>query len=67
VTEMTQKLRGLDLYKLPGVAETVDWARALAALGRTEADADSLRETLGAAIKYQEDLEPSRVAIAEMA
>jgi MoxR-like ATPase len=62
VTEVTQRLRRLDLYKLPGVAETVDWARALAAIGRTEADPESLRETLGAAIKYQEDLERSHEA-----
>ena len=65
VAQVTQRLRQLDLYKLPGVAETVDWARALAALGRTEADAAALGETLGAAIKYQEDLELAGRAIAE--
>ena len=61
---MTQRLRGLDLYKVPGVAETVDWARALAALGHTEATPAALRETMGAAIKHQEDLERSEEAIA---
>jgi len=67
VAEVTQKLRGLDLYKVPGVAETVDWARALAALGHTEATPTALRETMGAAIKHQEDLERSEEAIAERA
>ena len=64
VVEVTQRLRGLDLYKVPGVAETVDWARALAALGHTEATPSALRETMGAAIKHQEDLERSEEAIA---
>jgi MoxR-like ATPase len=67
VAEVAQRLRGLDLYKVPGVAETVDWARALAALGHTEATPAALRETMGAAIKHQEDLERSEEAIAESA
>jgi MoxR-like ATPase len=65
VALVTQRLRRLDLYKLPGVAETVDWARSLAALGHTEANAVALRETVGAAIKYQEDLEMAGRAIAD--
>ena len=52
---------------MPGVAETVDWARSLAALGHTEATPAALRETMGAAIKHQEDLERSEEAIAEHA
>jgi MoxR-like ATPase len=64
VAEVTQRLRGLDLYKVPGVAETVDWARALAALGHQQATPEALRETMGAAIKHQEDLERSEEAIA---
>jgi MoxR-like ATPase len=67
VAEVTQRLRGLDLYKVPGVAETVDWARALVALGHTEATPAALRETMGAAIKHQEDLERSEEAIADHA
>jgi MoxR-like ATPase len=67
VAEVTQRLRGLDLYKVPGVAETVDWARALVALGHTEATPAALRETMGAAIKHQEDLERGEEAIAEHA
>ncbi len=67
VAEVTQRLRGLDLYKVPGVAETVDWARALAALGHTEATPEALRETIGAAVKHQEDLQRSEEAIIEHA
>ena len=67
VAEVTQRLRGLDLYKVPGVAETVDWARALAALGHTEATPEALRETMGAAVKHQEDLQRSEEAITEHA
>ena len=67
VAAVTQRLRRADLYKVPGVAETVDWARALAALGHDDATAAMLRETMGAAVKYQEDLEPSAAIIAEVA
>ena len=50
-----QGLRGLDLAKPPGVAETIDWAQALAALGRRELDATTVEETLGSVLKYHED------------
>jgi MoxR-like ATPase len=50
-------LRGLDLAKPPGVAETIDWANALAALGREELDAAVVEDTLGSVLKYHEDLE----------
>jgi MoxR-like ATPase len=52
-----QGLRQLDLAKPPGVAETVDWAEALAALGRRELDAELVESTLGSVLKYHEDLE----------
>ena len=52
-----QGLRSLDLNKPPGVAETVDWAEALAALGRAELDAELVQSTLGSVLKYHEDLE----------
>ncbi len=55
--QFVQRLRGLDLVKPPGVAETVDWAEALAVLGRRELDADVVQSTLGSVLKYQEDLE----------
>ncbi|MBV9005861.1 MAG: MoxR family ATPase [Solirubrobacterales bacterium] len=51
-----QGLRRLDLNKPPGVAETVDWAEALSALGRRELDAALVESTLGSVLKYQEDL-----------
>jgi len=51
-----QGLRRLDLAKPPGVAETIDWANALAALGRQELDAEIVEQTLGSVLKYHEDL-----------
>jgi MoxR-like ATPase len=50
-----QGLRQLDLAKPPGVAETIDWAQALAALGQQELDARTVEETLGSVLKYHED------------
>ncbi len=55
-----RELRGLDLSKPPGVAETIDWAMALNALGRRELDAEVVRQTLGSVLKYHEDLETVR-------
>ena len=49
-------LRTLDLAKPPGVAESIDWVRALVALGRQELDAAVVEETLGSVLKYHEDL-----------
>ncbi|MFF0729143.1 AAA family ATPase [Streptomyces sp. NPDC004134] len=57
VTAAVQQLRGLDLVKPPGTAETIDWAEALAALGATELDADLAVATLGSVLKYREDTE----------
>ena len=51
-----QGLRGLDLAKPPGVAETIDWASALTALGRQELDAEVVEQTLGSVLKYHEDV-----------
>jgi MoxR-like ATPase len=53
-------LRGLDLAKSPGVAETIDWTQALAALGCEELDATVVEQTLGAVLKYYEDFEMLR-------
>ncbi|MSO57564.1 MAG: MoxR family ATPase [Thermoleophilia bacterium] len=55
-------LRGLELSKPPGVAETIDWALALQALGRRELDADIVSQTLGSVLKYREDLDVVRDA-----
>jgi MoxR-like ATPase len=53
-------LRELDLAKPPGVAETIDWAHALASLGRQELDAAVVEETLGSVLKYREDIDAVR-------
>jgi MoxR-like ATPase len=50
-------LRALDLFKPPGVAETLDWARALRVLGAHELDKASIDDTLGVVLKYREDVE----------
>jgi MoxR-like ATPase len=50
------ELRSLDLQKPPGLAETIDWVRALSALGRKELDVENVEATLGTLLKYHEDL-----------
>src|SRR2546421_427035 len=55
-------VRRLDLYKLPGIAETLDWTRSLIALGEAELSEAAVQATLGAIVKYQEDLERLRGA-----
>ena len=56
VVAFTQRLRALDLFKAPGIAETLDWAEALVALDRVALDPTTVADTLGALIKYQDDL-----------
>lgn len=55
VAGAVERLRGLELFKPPGVAETIDWASALAALGRTTLDEATVAATLGTVLKYRED------------
>jgi hypothetical protein len=50
-------MRGLHLYKPPGIAETIDWATALARLGASTIDESLVRATLGTVLKYREDQE----------
>jgi MoxR-like ATPase len=50
------ELRLLDLQKPPGLAETIDWAHALTALGQQELDVENVETTLGSVLKYHEDL-----------
>jgi MoxR-like ATPase len=57
-----QGLRRLDLEKPPGVAETIDWAQALTALGSRELDPDVVESTLGSVLKHHEDLQEIRDA-----
>ncbi len=56
VVAVVQELRRMDLYKLPGVSETLDWATALAALDQTELSPTLVEDTLGAILKYQDDI-----------
>jgi MoxR-like ATPase len=51
-----QRMRGLDLFKAPGVAETIDWVNALVALDRMALDPESVSDTLGVLLKYQDDI-----------
>jgi MoxR-like ATPase len=60
VAGAVEAMRGLDLYKPPGVAETIDWAEALATLGRTELNEEAVAVTLGSVLKYREDQERVR-------
>jgi len=60
VARAVAELRALDLYKPPGVAETIDWARALGALQRATLDEASVEVTLGTVLKYREDQERVR-------
>ena len=62
VVDFVQKLRGEDLFKNPGIAETIDWANALRRLDRAELDAATVDETLGVLLKYRDDLDKVRGA-----
>ena len=62
VAASVQRLRDLDLYKAPGVAEAIAWAGALQALGLSTWDAGAAQRTLGAVLKYDEDLAAARDA-----
>ena len=57
IVRFVQKLRTADLFKLPGVAETIDWARALLALDQVALDPGTVNATLGVLLKYQDDVE----------
>ena len=57
VAAATEAMRGFGLYKPPGVAESIDWALSLAALGRETIDERSVESTLGTVLKYREDQE----------
>ena len=56
IVGFVQQLRGIDLFKHPGVAETIDWAEALVQLDRMVLDPDSVNDTLGTLLKYQDDI-----------
>jgi MoxR-like ATPase len=60
IVGFTQGLREVDLFKSPGMAETLDWARALRALGTNELNDEVVEDTLGVILKYQEDVDRIR-------
>ena len=65
VVAFVQRLRKMDLFKLPGVAETIDWTKALMALDQLALDPDTVNDTLGALLKYQDDIGRVRGSEAE--
>lgn len=56
VVGFVQELRRTDLFKLPGIAETIDWATALTQLDKLSLDPETVNDTLGALLKYQDDI-----------
>jgi len=56
IVGFVQSLRGQDLFKLPGVAETIDWTRSLMELDRICLDPETINDTLGVLLKYQDDI-----------
>jgi MoxR-like ATPase len=60
VTAVVQALRGLELYKVPGVSETIDWARALVALDARTLDPAAVEQTLGVVLKAKDDIDAVR-------
>ncbi len=57
VVEFVQQLRNRDLFKLPGVAETIDWTNALIQLDKIDLDPETVNSSLGVLLKYQDDIE----------
>jgi MoxR-like ATPase len=60
VTALVQQLRGLELYKVPGVSETLDWVAALVTLDQQAIDPAVVEQTLGVVLKAKEDIEAVR-------
>ncbi len=60
VVAFVQELRSKDLFKLPGVAETIDWTNALVQLDKIDLEPDTVNATLGVLLKYQDDIEKVR-------
>jgi MoxR-like ATPase len=56
IVAFVQKLRATDLFKLPGVAETIDWANALVQLDQLQLEPGAVNDTLGVLLKYQDDI-----------
>ncbi|RUY20030.1 MoxR family ATPase, partial [Mesorhizobium sp. M7A.F.Ca.CA.004.12.1.1] len=56
VVSFIQKLRQIELFKVPGVAETIDWAGALTELDKVALDPETVSDTIGVLLKYQDDI-----------
>ncbi len=56
IVAFVQRLRGIELYKLPGIAETIEWTRALMQLDAIQLDPEIVNNTLGVLLKYQDDI-----------
>jgi MoxR-like ATPase len=65
VVAFVQMLRGEELYKLPGVAETLDWVAALVALDREDLSDEIVNDTLGVLLKYQDDIQQVQGSVVE--
>jgi len=65
VVAFVQRLRKMDLFKLPGVAETIDWSKALVTLDKMTLDPQTVNDTLGTLLKYQDDITRVRGSDAE--
>ncbi|QND53328.1 MoxR family ATPase [Phyllobacterium sp. 628] len=63
IVRYVQKLREMDLFKLPGVAETIDWAGALTEMDKLALDPETISDTIGVLLKYQDDI--ARIASGE--
>ena len=66
VVGLVHRLRDEDLVKPPGVAETLDWARALERLGVSVLDLETAAATVGAVVKYREDADRVRASLERM-
>ncbi len=67
VVETVYRIRRLDLKKVPGIAETLDWARALLVLNAEKLDRDMVRDTLNVILKYEKDIAKARESIRQLA
>jgi MoxR-like ATPase len=67
VVETVSRIRKLDLKKVPGISETLDWARALLVLNADKLDRDTVRSTLNVILKYEKDISKARESIRQIA
>ena len=65
IVAFVQELRRMELYKVPGVAETIDWAAALSALDQRDLTAQAVDDTLGVILKYQDDVQKVQGPVAK--